>query len=138
MALSILALLGPALSSQKGSSYTPYQYQPDFSPTKENANKWAGANYDLPVKEDVTEKPSDSKDSSKDEGYGDKPAWISAAVNLLSDLERERQQANANLQGQANASANYGLNAMGATGSALSRLNQGRMGRMGLSSMAGV
>ena len=78
-----------------------------------------------------------SNDTEDNEGYGDTSAWVGAAVNLLSDLERERQAKAMNLQNQASMSANYGLNAMGAAGSALDRLNRGRMGGMGLSSMAG-
>ena len=87
--------------------------------------------------DDSAAKDEEKKEEKKGKGYGDTAAWVGAAVNLLSSMEKERQQKQANLMAQQNASANYGLNAMGYAGNALDRLNRGRMGSYGLSSMAG-
>lgn len=74
----------------------------------------------------------------KKEGYGDTADWVAAAANLVSDMERERQAKQIALMQQQMESANYGLNAMNAAGSALERLNSARRGTYGLNAMAGV
>ena len=76
--------------------------------------------------------------SVKPNKYKDDMSWVSAGVNLLSDIAKNRQEQDLKDKERLASSANYGLNAMTAAGSALGRLNQGRMGSMGLGSMAGI
>lgn len=138
-ALQFLPMAMEMLSGKK-SEYKPYQYAPVtdkktgekvFEPGMDQADLEASIN-------SAANSVAKDQEDSQDKGYGDTSAWVGAAVNLLSNLEAERQRKQADLMAQRNSSANYGLTAMGQAGSALERLNRGRMGRMGLSSMAGV
>lgn len=146
----------------KKSEYKPYEYNADnFRPTKANvAEKASGGSRDFSGSSDFGLSPFSNpayskafenaagggvdttagatKDDKKKEGYGDTADWVAAAASLLSNLEAERQAKQMALMAQRNASANYGLNAMGAAGSALGGLGQGRMSGLGLSSMAGA